>query len=119
MNHVELGKAGEKLAIELLRNKKHEILSTNYRFGRNEIDIISQCENEIVFTEVKTRNSLFFGSPAEAVSRPKQRQIINVANQYIQKEDVNLEVRFDVIGIILNSNQKEIEHIENAFTPSA
>lgn len=119
MNHIELGKAGESLAVELLRSKKHQILSLNYRFGRNEVDIISQHKNEIVFTEVKTRNSTFFGSPAEAISRSKQKQIINVANQYIQKENINLDARFDVIGIILNSNQKEVEHIEGAFIPYA
>lgn len=119
MNHIELGKAGESLAVELLRSKNHQIITTNYRFGRNEVDIISQDKAEIVFTEVKTRNSTFFGSPAEAISRSKQRQIINVANQYLQKEGVDLEVRFDVIGIILNSNQKEVDHIENAFIPYA
>lgn len=119
MNHIELGKAGESLAVEHLRSKKHQILVTNYRFGRNEVDIISLDRKEIVFTEVKTRNSTFFGCPAEAISRSKQRQIINVANQYIQKEDIDLEVRFDIIGIILNVHQKELDHIENAFIPYA
>lgn len=117
MNHIELGKAGEAIAVKLLQAKKHQILTTNYRFGRSEIDIISQSQDELVFTEVKTRNSPFFGRPVQAVSRSKQLQIISVANHFIQKKSIDLEVRFDVVGIILNSHQQEVEHIENAFSP--
>ena len=55
--HNELGKEGEKAAVEFLRKAGHEILAQNYRFSRAEVDIISKEENIIVFTEVKTRST--------------------------------------------------------------
>jgi putative endonuclease len=117
MNHIELGQAGEKLAVDHLRIKKHTILSQNYRFRRGEIDIISESENFLVATEVKTRKSRMYGSPVNAVSLSKQRQLVRVMNAYILETDSEKEVRFDVISIILNQHQSEIEHIESAFYP--
>lgn len=117
MNHIELGKEGERLAVALLKNKQHRILQQNYRYRRGEIDIISQFENQLIATEVKTRGTDIFGSPYAAVSKSKQRQIISVMNAFIQQTDRTEEVRFDVISIVLGKQKTEIEHIESAFYP--
>lgn len=117
MNHIDLGKEGERLAVDLLKKKKHRILQQNFRFRRGEIDIISMFENQLVATEVKTRESAAFGSPHCAVSRSKQRQIITVMNAYIEQSQSSEEVRFDVISIVLGKGKTEIEHIESAFYP--
>lgn len=117
MNHIELGKEGEHLAATLLRNKKHTILTQNYRYRRGEVDIISIHENQLIATEVKTRETAAFGSPFQAVSRSKQRQIISVMDAFIQQTNRTEEVRFDVISIVLGKQKTEIEHIEHAFYP--
>ncbi|MFT5570828.1 MAG: putative endonuclease [Crocinitomicaceae bacterium] len=119
MNHIELGREGERLAAEHLRAKNHTIRTLNYRFRRGEIDIISEVDNLLIATEVKTRNTRKYGNPSDAVSRSKQRQLIQVMHAYLLEENSNKEVRFDVVSIILNNYGVEIEHIEDAFYPIA
>jgi len=117
MNHIELGKAGEALAADLLRKKHHQIIATNFRYRRGEIDIISISDNKLIATEVKTRETAQFGSPYTAVSRSKQRQIISVMNAFIDQSQRTEEIQFDVISVVLGRSKTEIEHIENAFYP--
>ncbi|MFT5857982.1 MAG: putative endonuclease [Flavobacteriaceae bacterium] len=117
MNHIELGREGERLATIHLRSKKHIIHVQNYRYRRGEIDIISETKDFIVATEVKTRQSRSYGSPINAISRTKQRQLIHVMNAYMIEKMHEKEVRFDVVSIILNQHEQEIEHIESAFYP--
>ncbi len=116
-NHNELGDKGEKIAQEYLTQKKYQILNTNWRFGKDEIDIIASIEEYLVFVEVKTRNTHFFGEPETFVSKAKQSRIIKAAQHYVEKQELDLEVRFDVIGIVLNSKEQKINHIEDAYHP--
>ncbi|MDG1429697.1 MAG: YraN family protein [Crocinitomicaceae bacterium] len=117
MNHIEFGKEGERLAVNHLLSKNHSILNLNYRYRRGEIDIISESGAFIVATEVKTRQSRKHGSPADAVSRSKQRQLVQIMDAYIMESNNDKEVRFDVVSIILNQYEASIEHIEGAFYP--
>jgi len=117
MNHIELGKTGEEIAFNYLLNKQYKSLNRNYRFKNAEIDLIFEFNNELIIVEVKTRNSNFFGEPYESVNRKKQTQIIKVANEYIQKFNKNMEVRFDIVSIIKNNKECKIEHIEGVFMP--
>ena len=71
----------------------------------------------MVVAEVKTRNSDALGKPYNSITISKQRQIVKVANAYIQENDIDEEVRFDVVSIVLNSREMRLEHIENAFYP--
>lgn len=115
-DNYSYGKKGEDIAKAYLIKKEYKILHINWRFKHQEIDIIALDKENIVFIEVKTRSSEYFENPKDAVTRKKQKFIINAANAYIEERDINLEARFDVISIIL-SNRVEIEHIEDAFYP--
>lgn len=115
--HNDLGAQGEDMAVHLLADKGYRILERNWTFGKEEIDIIAQTKDQIVFVEVKTRSSAYFGRPEEFVKRQKQRFIIKAANSYIEKHDIDLEARFDIIGVIIGQGGKEINHIEDAFFP--
>lgn len=115
--HNELGDLGEELAAKHLVSQGYEILERNFRFGRDEVDIIAKFEKYIVFVEVKTRASNFLGEPEEAVSKAKQKRIIKVANHYLVENDLDNEGRFDIFGIIVNQTTKSIKHIPNAFQP--
>jgi len=115
--HNLLGDRGEELAKSYLENLSYKIIATNWRERKFEIDIIAIDKNEIVFVEVKTRSTAYFGAPEEAVTPKKQQHLINGADCYVQKNEIDLECRFDVVAIVLNSNQEEIKHIKAAFSP--
>ena len=117
--HNDKGLAGEELAAAFLSQNGYAILEKNWQFGREEIDIIARKDNILVVVEVKTRSGSFFGEPEEFVNRQKQRNLIKAANAYIEKNSLELEVRFDIIGIILTGKNHRINHIEDAFHPIA
>ena len=111
--HNLLGHKGEKMAVDYLRKEKYEILETNWRFRKKEIDIIARTEKLIIFVEVKTRQHDYFGAPEEAVTITKQRFLIEAADAYMQQLDFEAEARFDIISIV----NKSIQHIQEAFIP--
>ena len=119
--HNTIGACGEKIAVEMMKKKGFRVVETNWRFGRLEVDIIATNHNEIAFVEVKTRTSTFGDKrPEEYVGYTKKRHMTVAANVYIKKNKINLRPRFDIIGILLDSNTqeiKEIKHIEDAFIP--
>jgi putative endonuclease len=111
------GDGGEEIASEYLEKKGYKILFRNWRYMHKEIDIIAALKTELIIVEVKARTFGSLISPLEAVNLKKQRLIIDAANAFIEKHNVNLDVRFDVITVIYKYNTYEIEHIENAFYP--
>lgn len=116
--HNELGEAGEKVALDFLKKKGYKILETNWRFGKDEIDIIVTDKEYLVIVEVKTRTTNYFGEPESFVNKAKQRFLIRAAQAYIIRHDIDLETRFDIISIIISMNQHEIKHLEDAFYPT-
>ncbi len=114
MNNIEKGKLGEEIASRYIISKGGRIIEKNYRTNIGEIDLIVKINNQLVFVEVKSRNSLNYGYPCEAVNYKKQRKIINVAKYYILNNSLeNTPIRFDVIEIYLKD--KKINHLKNAF----
>ncbi|NQV03828.1 MAG: YraN family protein [Bacteroidia bacterium] len=113
----ELGKKGEELAVRYLKEKGYKILETNWRFGRNELDLIAEDGDILVVAEVKTRHSTVFGEPELAVTREKQRVIIRSANAYVRWKRRNIEVRFDIVSILVQGEKVIINHITDAFYP--
>ena len=89
MNNIQKGKIGESIAVKYLLQNKSKILETNYRIKSGEIDIIAKINEELVFIEVKSRSSIRFGYPAEAVNYNKIKKIINTAKYYISKNNLN------------------------------
>jgi len=115
--HNETGKQGEQMAAEYLAAKGYEILERNWRFKKNEVDIIARDGNILVFVEVKTRHENYLVEPELTVSKSQQRAIIKTANQYIVSRDIDMEARFDIISIVLSSQGENILHIDDAFYP--
>ena len=111
------GTAGEKIAVEHLLSQGYKILSRNWRYGHLELDIIAQDGKTLVIVEVKLRASNAFGTPQEFVTRAKQKKIIKAAGFYIREHNIDLEIRFDVVSVIQNSNELSVEHIKAAFYP--
>ncbi len=115
--HNELGKKGEEVAMEYLRKKGFEIIKCNWRYQKDEIDIIARDGEFLVIAEVKTRSSAFFGEPETAVTRKKQKYLIRAANEYIYQINHLGETRFDVLGVLITPEGTSINHIEDAFYP--
>ena len=69
--------------------------------------------------EVKTRNSSYLNDPAQAVTPAKQKLIIKAANLYLEEQNLDLEVRFDVIGVVHNRKGTHASHFEDRVLPHA
>ena len=114
-DHNDLGKLGEELAVDFLQQNGYEILETNWVFQKAEIDIIAQKENILAVVEVKTRSSIEFGLPQDFVKPKKIQLLVKAVNQYVIANDLDVEVRFDIIAIHKDAKDFSIEHIEEAF----
>ncbi len=121
----DLGKVGESLAYEYLRDCGYRIVCANFKtpVGRNrrgslitaEIDLIAYDEDCLCFIEVKTRKSEDFVSPLTAVDLRKQRQIVRAARMYRRLFNTkDTSFRYDVVTIVLEPHLK-IELIKNYF----
>ena len=113
--HNELGKLGEELAAEYLLKKGYAILETNWVFQKAEIDILAQKENTLAVVEVKTRSSTDFGLPQDFVKSKKIQLLVKAVNAYVTENDLDLEVRFDIIAISKKGQEFVIEHLTDAF----
>lgn len=114
----DLGQKGEELAARFLKDAGCRILHRNWKWGKNEIDIIAENRDFLIFAEVKTRKADFMMNPALAVTREKQRSIILAADGYLKKFNNDKECRFDIITVVSRNEDYEIEHMEGAFYPT-
>ena len=116
MTNKVIGKYGEEIAKDFLIKNGYEVLEMNYRYSRvAEIDIIASKNNILHFVEVKTRTQDFFGSPLEAITPNKLKQIFSCAIEYMSKSKKRYKsYRIDAIGIVLDKKEvKKIDFIEN------
>lgn len=114
-DHNDLGKLGEEMAVEFLQKNGYEILETNWTFQKAEIDIIAKKENTLAIIEVKTRSSLDFGLPQDFVKPKKIQLLVKAVNEYVISNDLDIEVRFDIIAVHKEGKTYAIEHIMDAF----
>ena len=113
--HNELGKKGEQLAVDFLWNKGYKIIERNYRFEKAEVDIIAKKGEILAVIEVKTRSSSDFGNPQDFV-KPKQiKNLVKAVDEYVNLNNLDVEVRFDIVAIVKENNCYNIEHLEDAF----
>jgi putative endonuclease len=113
-NH-QLGKKGEEIAANFLRSKGLKILFMNWTYKHLEVDIIAMDHKTIVLTEVKTRSDYNFGLPEEAVTRQKEKNLVQAAEAFLNIHQLDYEVRFDIISIRINGQNTDIRHIPDAF----
>ena len=113
--HNEFGKEGEKLATDFLIDKGYAIKRKNYRYLKSEIDIIAQKEDILAIVEVRARSNDQIISIAETITPKKIKLLVIGADHYVTSNELDVEVRFDVITILKNSKIFKIEHLESAF----
>lgn len=115
--HNKLGAAGEIAAREYLYGKGYKIRDTNWRYHHLELDIVAEDSDHIIFIEVKTRSSLYFANPEDAVSYRKMSRLINAAEAYMASKRLSKDFRFDILSIVVIGNRYHFKHIEDAFLP--
>ena len=111
----QLGREGEDLAAQYLLKNGYQILERNYRYRKAEIDIIALKEETLAIVEVKSRTSSYFGSPESFVSQIKIKLLVMATDHYVNKNNLFVSVRFDIISILKEKNVANIQHIEYAF----
>lgn len=115
-DHNDFGKIAEDLAVDFLVKNQYKILVRNFRYLKAEVDIIAEFENQIVIVEVKARNTDAFLEPQEAVNKKKIKLLISASNYFIEENNIDKEIRFDIISVLPNKQKTlEIHHIIDAF----
>lgn len=112
--HNDTGKKGEELAKSFLIEKGYEILASNYRYKKAEIDLIAKKGNILAIIEVKTRTSIDYGAPESFVNNKKIKLILEATNAFVIEHDLDLNISLDIISVVIDK-QVTIEHIENAY----
>ncbi len=113
--NYKFGKEAENKAAGFLKDLGYKIVERNWRYLKAEIDIIAQKGEELVIVEVKARTYDDIMNPEEAVTHTKKKLLLMAADQYVTMNDLDWEVRFDIISILKKEEKWEITHIENAF----
>lgn len=121
MDKMSFGKIGEHVAEKFLIANNYKILQKNVYFREGEIDIVAfeVDRREIVFVEVKTRSSNFFGEPEDSVTHEKKMKILKAAIKFLNlaREIHYKSWRIDVIAVKLTKESKflGIKHFKNIF----
>lgn len=113
--HNEFGKEGEQLAVDYLKKKGYTITYKNYRYLKAEVDIIARKDDVLAIVEVRSRSSNFIENIAETVTPKKIKLMVMAADHYVSENDIDVDVRFDIITILKNRSKFELEHLESAF----
>ena len=111
-----LGRTGEDLAADLYRKLGFRIVDRNWRCRAGELDLVVARGDVLVFCEVKTRRSDYFGGPAEAVGYQKQARLRRLAAAWMNEHrpgDVRL--RLDVVAVLIGDREPEVTHLPDAF----
>lgn len=116
--NIPKGKLAEQLAVDFLKEKNYTILDRNSYHDHAELDIVAKdnVANQVVFVEVKSQKSDFFGRPELQITQQKIRHLYRAAEIWLwQHRLYNESCRFDVIAICEEKVQKKTIHYQNAF----
>jgi putative endonuclease len=115
-HHNQLvGGYGERLAGRYLVSQGLVLLDRNWRCPAGELDLIARDGADVVFVEVKTRRSVRFGQPVEAVVPSKARRLRKLGAQWLSANGAGYgEVRFDVVSVLLGRTVA-VQHLRGAF----
>jgi putative endonuclease len=113
-----VGRYGEQLAAETLTTAGLVVRERNWRCPDGELDIVATDGAALVFVEVKTRSTLAFGDPAEAISVAKAARLRRLALRWLaaHPDEYWPEIRFDVVAIVRRGPAGlSVRHLRGAF----
>ncbi len=108
-----VGAYGERVAARHLEAAGLEVLERNWRCDQGEIDLVALDGSCLVVCEVKTRRSLAYGSPVEAVTPRKAARLRRLAGCWLESHDLVVDdVRIDVVGVLRpRRGAAQVEHL--------
>lgn len=115
-NKQIVGEFGEDLARKYLIKNGYDIIAGNIKIGYKEIDIIARKKELLVFVEVKTRTSSFYGEADEAVTAFKTNNLKQAVSAYLaQKKNNYDDIRLDLVSVDIDKRKKtaKIRHYED------
>lgn len=112
--NLEIGNLGEGIAVEYLRSKGYTILARNWRNKHGELDVVARKDSFVVAVEVKTRSSLNFGAPLEAITSTKVVRLRRLLAAWAAEHSAcGVLLRIDGVGVTLQGDGSPlIEHVE-------
>ena len=117
-----VGALGERLAADLLGVRGLEVVARNWRVAdgdlRGELDLVAldHGARQVVVVEVKARRGAGFGGPLAAVTPRKQARVRRLAVAFLVAADLPYrQVRFDVVGVRLDHDPPQLQHVREAF----
>ncbi len=119
MDRRETGRRGEDAAAQWLSARGHRILDRNWRGGRVELDIVSADASGIHFVEVKSRTAPVAADPSVNVNHMKMKNLQSAAQRWLHSHAgfLELEVFFDVITVVFDSETTHLNYYPQAFIP--
>jgi putative endonuclease len=117
--HLRTGRLGEEAAYFHLRRQGYVMVARNYRSprSRSELDLVGWDGDTLCFIEVKTRTTREVKPAEAAVDLDKQRDLGQIAREFLRKIGGNTQFRFDVVSIYLEEGlEPQIKLFKNAFT---
>jgi len=115
-NNIILGNQGEEQAVNYLQKNGYIILDRRWKHKKFEIDIIAKNHNTLIFFEVKTRRNPII-SINDIISNAQKDRIINAAHHYILSNEIDLNIRFDLIYIDYSQKTFKLKHFKEFFAP--
>ncbi|WP_375387521.1 YraN family protein [uncultured Amnibacterium sp.] len=113
----DLGRRGEQQAAAYLTSLGYRILDRNWRCPTGEIDIVAMDRGELVVVEVKTRSTLAYGDPLEAVTDAKLTRLCVLAGAWRRAHrGVRANgTRIDLVGVLLPRHAEPVlDHLRAA-----
>ncbi len=115
-NRQTLGRTGEDIAASAYERDGYHIVARNFRCRQGEIDVIARRDRTLVFCEVKTRRTDFFGDPSEAVTPEKQARLRRLAAVWLAQNSASgMRLRFDVVSIVADRDGTRVTRLEDAL----
>ena len=109
-----VGNIGEDAAVKFLQENGYVIKDRNIHLSHNELDIVAEDDNFIVFVEVKTRSYKNdecvsdYGTPGTAVDKKKRGDTVKASRAYLSKHRTKKQPRIDVIEVYLKQDRKSV-----------
>lgn len=110
------GKQGEAKAVKYLESIGFEIIEQSWRYHRSEVDIIARQGSTLVFTEVKSRKNTILPIE-ELISEAQKKRIIKAAHHFITINEIDLNIRFDLLYIDASKKTAKLSHFKEFFSP--
>ena len=116
-DHNEFGQQAEEFVAQKYIKNGYKIRARNWRFHPLELDIVAEKDNELVFVEVKARETDIFGDPLDSITKKKMRFILLAANEYMELNDIEMECRFDIATVLRKNDGLAAKIYVDAFEP--